>query len=162
MHIKLVKKKLIFNKYKVKCALGKRGISIKKKEGDGITPKGTFKLKEVFYRRDRIGSLKTTLKKTSIKKNMGWCDDPKSKKYNRLIKLPSNYRFEKLHLSKNIYDVIVVINFNLRPVIKNKGSAIFIHLTKDYKATKGCISISIDDMRTLLKLVNNKSYIKII
>jgi L,D-peptidoglycan transpeptidase YkuD (ErfK/YbiS/YcfS/YnhG family) len=161
MHIKLINKKLIFEKYKVKCALGKRGISEKEKEGDEITPRGKFQLLKVFYRKDRIHLLKTALKKIPIKKNMGWCDDPRSKYYNKLIKIPSIYKHEKLYLKKNIYDIIIVLDYNLRPVRKNKGSAIFLHLTKDYKSTKGCIAISAINMKALLNLVNKKSYIEV-
>ena len=157
----MINKKLIFGKYKVKCALGKRGISEKEREGDEITPRGKFQLLKVFYRKDRIRLLKTALKKIPIKKNMGWCDDPRSKYYNKLIKIPSIYKHEKLYLKKNIYDIIIVINYNLRPVRKNKGSAIFLHLTKDYKSTKGCIAISAIDMKALLNLVNKKSYIEV-
>ena len=157
----MINKKLIFGKYKVKCALGKRGISEKEREGDEITPRGKFQLLKVFYRKDRIRLLKTVLKKIPIKKNMGWCDDPRSKYYNKLIKIPSIYKHEKLYLKKNIYDIIIVINYNLRPVRKNKGSAIFLHLTKDYKSTKGCIAISAIDMKALLNLVNKKSYIEV-
>ena len=80
MHIFIKKNYLIFQNYKVKCAIGKRGINIKKKEGDLITPKGTFKIKKLLYRRDKIGAINTKLKKVVIKKNMGWCNDTKSKR----------------------------------------------------------------------------------
>ena len=83
MHLKLINNKILFQHYKIKCAVGKRGISIKKKEGDFITPKGTFKIREIFYKKDRVQNLITKIKKTVIRKNMGWCDDPKSKKYNQ-------------------------------------------------------------------------------
>ena len=73
---------------------------------------------------------------------MGWCDDPKSKKYNKLIKLPFSYNYEKLYRRENIYDIILVLNFNMNPVIKNKGSAIFIHIAKkNYKKTEGCVAL---------------------
>ena len=88
MHIKLINKKLIFNKHKVKCAIGKKGIAMNKKEGDGCTPSGIFTFKNLFYRKDRIKKIKTNLKKVIITKNMGWCDDPESKNYNKLIRFP--------------------------------------------------------------------------
>ena len=100
MHIKLLNKKLYFKYYKVKCAVGKRGISSKKKEGDNKTPKGSFKIKYVFYRKDRIKKLKTKLKKIIIRKKMGWCDDPNSLLYNKQIKLPYKFSAEKLYLKK--------------------------------------------------------------
>ena len=92
MHILIKNKSLIYNNYKVKCALGKRGIGTKK-EGDLITPRGSFKIKGILYRRDRVKNLRTKIKK-EIHKKMGWCDDPESKKYNQLIKLPSKFNFE--------------------------------------------------------------------
>ena len=99
MHITINKKFLTFNNYKAKCAIGKRGIGNKTKEGDLITPKGIYKAKYVLYRKDRVKKIKTKLKKIVIKKNMGWCDDVRSDKYNKLIKLPFNYSHEKLYKS---------------------------------------------------------------
>ena len=162
MHIKLINKKLYFNKYKVKCAIGKRGISVKKIEGDNITPKGTFRFKRIFYRKDRIPNIKTNLKKTAIKKNMGWCDDIRSKYYNKLIFFPFALSAEKLKIKKNIYDIIVLLDFNMNPIIKNKGSAIFLHVAnKNFKPTKGCVAISKLNLKKLVSLVNNKSKITI-
>ena len=77
---------------------------------------------------------------------MGWCDDPKSKCYNQLIKFPFKYSAEKLWLKKNVYDIIVVIDYNLSPIIKNKGSAIFLHITKKYEETKGCVAINLKNI----------------
>ena len=96
MNIKLKNKFLYFNKYKIKCSIGKRGITIKKLEGDNKTPAGVFKFKSLMYRQDRIPKIKSRLKKIIIKKNMGWCDDSNSKHYNKLIKFPFNFRAEKL------------------------------------------------------------------
>ena len=158
MHIKLKNKKIYFGEYKVKCAIGKRGISRKKREGDGCTPKGFFKFKYLFYRKDRVAKIKSYLKKIIIKKNMGWCDDPGSNSYNKLIKFPFFYSAEKLHKNENIYDLILVINYNLKPIIKNKGSAIFLHIAKkNYSPTEGCIAISKKDMKLLLGYINKKT-----
>ena len=88
MHIFIKNKKLILGDYRIKCAIGKRGIGIKKREGDQITPKGKFKVKSILYRKDRLSHFKSKITKLPIKRDMGWCDDPKSKKYNKLIKLP--------------------------------------------------------------------------
>ena len=142
MHILINKKYLTYNNYKAKCAIGKRGIGNKKKEGDLITPKGIYKVKYVLYRRDRVKNIRTKLKKIIIRKNMGWCDDVRSSQYNKLIKLPSNYSHEKLYKKDNIYDIILVLNYNMRPIIKNKGSAIFIHVSRrNYKKTEGCVAL---------------------
>ena len=95
MHIYINKNYLTYNKLKVRCAIGKKGIGYKRKEGDLITPKGRFKIKYILYRKDRV-KISTKMKKKVIKKNMGWCDDPNSKQYNKLVKLPFFYRNEKL------------------------------------------------------------------
>ena len=113
MHIIINKKYLTYKSYKVKCAIGKRGIGNKKREGDLITPKGTYKIKYILYRQDRVKKIRTNLKKIIIKKNMGWCDDPKSKKYNRLIKLPFKYNCETLFRKETVYDILLVLNFGV-------------------------------------------------
>ena len=152
MHIQINKKFLTYNKYKVKCALGKRGIGTKKKEGDKITPKGRYNIKFLLYRKDRIKKIKTKLKKIIIKKNLGWCDDPSSKNYNKLIYLPAENSHEKLYKSDNSYDIVLVLNYNMSPVKNGKGSAIFIHVAKrNYKKTLGCIAIS---KIALLKIIS--------
>ena len=158
MYIKLVNKFLYLGKYKLRCAIGKRGITYKKKEGDQKTPKGTFSFKSIFYRKDRMRNLKTTIKKKIITKNMGWCDDSNSKYYNKLIKLPFKKKAEKMWLEDRIYDVLVVIDYNIKPVIKNKGSAIFLHIAKkNYPPTKGCIAINKKDILFLINKINNKT-----
>jgi len=158
MNIKYKNKFLYINKYKLKCALGKRGITSKKIDGDGKTPKGVFSFKAIFYRKDKILSLKSKLKKFVIKKNMGWCDDPNSKFYNKLIKFPFNYSAEKLWLKDNIYDALIVLNYNLNPIVKNKGSAIFLHIAKkNYSPTKGCIAVSKDDIILMISKINSKT-----
>lgn len=89
---------------------------------------------------------------------MGWCDDISSKFYNRLIKLPFRYKYEKLFRSDNIYDIFIVINYNTKPIRKKKGSAIFLHVAKkNYKATKGCLAVSKKDMRLLLNYIDKKT-----
>ena len=130
MNIEIKNNFLYFENYKLRCAICKRGISSRKREGDSKTPKGRFKLKYVLYRKDRISNLNTKLTKIVIKKKMGWCDDPESKSYNRLIKFPFKYGAEKLWIKENIYDIIIVIDYNLNPIIKKKGSAIFLHISK--------------------------------
>ena len=120
MHIFIKKNYLTYRDYKVKCAVGKRGIGEKKREGDLITPKGVFKIGGIFYRKDKIKSLKTKIKKTIINKNMGWCDDPKSNKYNKLIYYPFKFNSEKLYRQDSSYDIVITLNFNINPVKKIK------------------------------------------
>ena len=162
MHIKINKNYLTYSDYKVKCCIGKRGINFKKKEGDLITPRGLFKILEVFYRKDRIKNLKCQIKKTIIRKNMGWCDDPESNKYNKLITYPFKFSSEKLYRSDNIYDIILVLSFNIRPVIKKKGSAIFIHVAeKNFSPTRGCVAIKKKVLLQLIKKINKRTVITI-
>jgi L,D-peptidoglycan transpeptidase YkuD (ErfK/YbiS/YcfS/YnhG family) len=163
MHILIKNKYLFFKHYRIKCAIGKRGIGIKKREGDLITPKGQFKIKYILYRNDKIKKFVTKIRKKKIQKKMGWCDDPNSKYYNKLIKLPFNYKFEKLFRKDNIYDILFVLNYNMNPIIKNKGSAIFVHLAKkNYSSTQGCIAIKKIDMFKLIKDIKKNTTVKII
>ena len=162
MHIFIKNKKLFLDQYKIKCSIGKRGIGTKKKEGDKITPKGKFKIKAILYRKDRISNFKSKIMKLSIQKNMGWCDDPHSKHYNKLIKFPFKYSAEKLYRNDNIYDIILVLNYNFNPIRKGKGSAIFIHVAKkNYKKTLGCIAISKKDLKKIIKKINKGTTVNI-
>ena len=161
MHILINKKYLTFNNYKAKCSLGKRGIGLKKREGDLITPKGKYKIKYILYRKDRV-KIQSKIKKIVIKKNMGWCDDPKSNEYNKLINLPSVYKHEKLYKKENFYDIIIVLNYNMSPIVKNKGSAIFIHVArKNYKKTEGCVAIKKAHLLKITKDLKNNTKVLI-
>jgi len=162
MNIIIKKHFLLYKSYKLKCSIGKSGIVKYKKEGDLATPKGLFKLGMLYYRRDRNKNLETNLKKKIIKRNMGWCDDSRSKKYNREINFPFKYTAEKLHRKDKIYDIFINIKYNYSPVVKNKGSAIFLHIaSRKYKATKGCISIQKKDFFKILPIINNNTKILI-
>lgn len=161
---------IIINKYgflkyknlKFRCALGKAGIGKKKKEGDCVTPKGKYKIIKVFYRADRIKRIKSNFRLYKIKKDMGWCDDPLSKNYNKLIKLPSKFGHEKLYRKDKLYDLILVLNYNLKPILKNKGSAIFIHITNtNYKETKGCVGLKKRDLIFILNDIKKNITVKI-
>ena len=128
-----------------------------------MTPKGKYKIKYILYRKDRIKKIDTKIKKISIKKNMGWCNDSKSKNYNRLIKLPSVYNFEKLFKNNNTYDILIVLDYNMNPTIKNKGSAIFIHVAKkNYKKTEGCIALKKNDLLKIIKKLKKNTVVKIV
>ena len=149
---------LYFHNYQLKCSIGKRGISDKKRESDNFTSIVVCKFIDVFYRKDRNKKIKTLIKKTYITKNMGWCDDPKSKKYNKLVRFPFPYKSEKLYRKNSLYDILIVINYNYKPTIRFKGSAIFLHIAnKSYKPTRGCIAVSKKDMRILLKYITKKT-----
>ena len=162
MNIIIKKKFLYYKGYKLKCSIGKSGVSKSKREGDLFTPGGLFKLGLLYYRKDRNKSLRFKLKKRIIKKYMGWCDDVKSKKYNKQINFPFKYSAERLFRRDKIYDIFINIKYNYSPPIKNKGSAIFLHLTnKKYKPTKGCIAIMKKDFLKILPLINKNTKISI-
>ena len=149
---------LKYRSLKFRCALGKSGIGNKKMEGDNITPRGIFKIIKIYYRKNRLKKLSSKFTLIEIKKNMGWCDDPKSRKYNQPIILPNKYNHEVLYRKDNIYDLILVLNYNIRPTIKNRGSAIFIHVAKkNYKKTAGCIAIKKNDLISLVKEINKNT-----
>ena len=162
MNIKIKKHLLLYKGYKLKCSVGKSGITSFKKEGDLTTPKGIFGLDKLYYRKDRIKLLKCQVIKKIIKKKMGWCDDSRSKKYNKEINFPFKYRAEKLYRKDNIYDLFINIKYNFWPVVKGKGSAIFLHIAdRKYKPTKGCIGLSKKDFLKILPLISKKTKIRI-
>jgi len=153
---------LKYKNLKFRCALGKSGIKKKTREGDNVTPKGIYKILTVFYRKDRIKKIKAPFKKIKITKKIGWCDDVKSKYYNKQISIPTSLGHEKLYRKDNIYDIICVINYNINPTVANKGSAIFLHITKgNYKNTRGCIALKKNHLLKLLASIKKNTKIKI-
>ena len=153
---------LKYKNFRFRCALGKAGIGKKKKEGDNITPKGLYKIVKIYYRKDRIKKVSSKFKLIKITKNIGWCDDPNSEKYNQIINLPTKYSYEKLYRKDNVYDLILVLNYNIDPVIKKKGSAIFIHVAKkNYQSTQGCIALKKNNLMKLISKINKNIKIKI-
>jgi L,D-peptidoglycan transpeptidase YkuD (ErfK/YbiS/YcfS/YnhG family) len=153
---------LKYKNLKFRCALGKAGIKKKKREGDNVTPKGIFKINKIYYRPDKIKNIKTLIKKIKIKKNMGWCDDSSSSFYNQQIELPSKFSHERLYRNDNLYDLILILNYNTNPIMKNKGSAIFIHIAKKYyRKTKGCIALKKKNLIELASKIKKNTKIKI-
>ena len=155
------KDKLIVDSFKLKCCIGKSGIKANKVEGDKSTPSGIFHLGNVYYRSDRVKKPLTKLKCIKINKSMGWCNDPLSKFYNKKIKTNKKIKHEKLFRVDYKYNYLIIIKYNYLKTIPNKGSAIFIHLTKNYKPTAGCIGLKEKDLLILLKLIDTKTKIKI-
>jgi L,D-peptidoglycan transpeptidase YkuD (ErfK/YbiS/YcfS/YnhG family) len=153
---------LKYKNLRFRCALGKAGIGKKKIEGDNISPRGTFSIVKIYYRNDRVKKISSKFRLIKITKKMGWCDDPKSRKYNQLINLPSKCSHETLHRRENIYDLILVLNYNMKPIIKNKGSAIFIHVAKKvYKKTAGCIALKKAHLINLVEEIKKNTRVKI-
>ena len=154
---------LQIGEFKFRCCIGKRGSTKNKKEGDKKTPIGEFEIENLYFRKDRNRKPSTLLKCVEIKKNMGWCDDINfPKKYNKLIKIEKKIKHEKLHRKDNKYDFLIPIKYNFKKTIIGKGSCIFIHLTKNYKPTAGCITLKKKDFLIMLKLIKKKTIIKII
>jgi L,D-peptidoglycan transpeptidase YkuD (ErfK/YbiS/YcfS/YnhG family) len=159
IHVKN-KNTLIIDDFKLMCCIGKNGLNSRKIEGDHTTPKGIFNLNKLYFREDRVDMPKCNLTKKIIKKGMAWCDDPNHRKYNEEIKIYSTTNKEKFYRVDHRYDYIISISHNYRKV-PGKGSAIFIHLTDDYKPTAGCIALKKKDFEILLKLIDKKTKIKI-
>ena len=154
---------LQIDEFKFKCCIGKKGLTNNKKEGDKKTPRGTFKIENLYFRKDRKEKPLTLLKCVKIKKNMGWCNDIRyPKKYNKPIKIEKKIKHEKLKRKDYKYDLLIPIKYNFEKPILGVGSCIFIHLTKNYTPTAGCIGLKEKDFLILLKLINKNSKIKII
>jgi L,D-peptidoglycan transpeptidase YkuD (ErfK/YbiS/YcfS/YnhG family) len=159
IHVKN-KNTFIIDDFNLKCCVGKKGLNYNKKEGDFSTPKGLFNLKKLYFRRDRVGTPKCKIEKKIIKEGMAWCDDPNNKKYNEEIKLFNKNHKEKLYRVDHRYNYVISISHNEKKIPYN-GSAIFIHLTEDYKPTAGCIALKKKDFEIILNLIDNKTKIKI-
>ena len=153
---------LQIGEFKFRCCIGKKGSTKNKMEGDKKTPRGSFKIGNLYFRKDRIKKPTTLLKCIEIKKNMGWCDDLRfPKKYNKLIKVEKKIKHEKLKRNDYKYDLLIPIKYNFEKTVTGLGSCIFIHLTKDYKPTAGCIALKKKDFLIMLKLIRKNSKIKI-
>ena len=159
IHIKN-KSTFIIDDFKLKCCIGKNGLNSNKKEGDYSTPKGLFNLQKLYFRKDRVGLPNCKIERKTIKKSMSWCDDPNHKNYNEEIKTYNKKLKENLYRKDHKYDYIISIDHNKKK-IPCKGSAIFIHLTNNYKPTSGCIALKKKDFEILLKLINKKTKIQI-
>jgi len=161
----LVKNKhtLQIDEFMFRCCIGKKGLTKNKKEGDKKTPIGTFKIENLYFRKDRLKKPLTSLKCIEIKKNMGWCDDIRfPKKYNKLIKIEKKIKHEKMLRRDHKYDLLIPIKYNFNKPITGLGSCIFIHLTRDYKPTAGCVALNEKDFLIIAKLIKKNTTIKII
>jgi L,D-peptidoglycan transpeptidase YkuD (ErfK/YbiS/YcfS/YnhG family) len=160
----LVKNKhtLQVDDFKFRCCIGKNGSTTNKKEGDKKSPKGTFEIENLYFRKDRREKPSTLLKCIEIKRDMGWCNDTRFKrKYNKLFKIKNRIKHEKLKRNDYKYNFLIPIKYNFKKPITGKGSCIFIHLTRDYKPTAGCIALKEKDFLILIKLIRKNSKIKI-
>jgi len=144
------------------CALGRSGVSARKREGDGATPSGVFALRRVLYRADKIEKPTTALPIAAIESDDGWCDDPEDPLYNRQVKLPYKARAEQLWRGDDLYDVVVVLGYNDKPIVKGKGSAIFLHVASaDMGATEGCVALKLPDLAEILRQIREGDSLRV-
>ncbi len=162
MNVLVKESEVSFNDTFFNCVFGKNGFSPDKVEGDEKTPIGVFSIDTIFFRADRLDPFKTNLEITPIYENFAWCDDPISPFYNQFITLPFAEGHERLWRDDELYDIVVVLSYNTEPVVKGKGSAIFMHVAKeDMKYTKGCVALEKKDLIALLGLIREDTKIEI-
>ena len=148
---------------KKRAAIGPAGIAIKTGEGDNITPRGRFPVREIFYRADRVGAPRTALPSREIKPNDGWCDAPDDPNYNRPVKLPYPASAEQMWREDHLYDLVAVLGYNDDPVVPGKGSAIFLHLAKpDYSPTQGCVALTYQDLLAAIEQLRPGDQVEIV
>jgi L,D-peptidoglycan transpeptidase YkuD (ErfK/YbiS/YcfS/YnhG family) len=154
--------RLVFAGRSVGCALGRSGARTLKREGDGASPIGTWRILRVLYRRDRIQRPRTRVPLTAIMQHDGWCDAPDDRNYNRPVPLPYPASTEALFRADAVYDIVVILDHNIRPRRRGSGSAIFMHLARPgYTPTEGCIALSLPHMRQLLAQISPTTRIQI-
>ena len=145
-----------------KCSIGYNGLTNNKSEGDGCTPVGTFKINKIYYRPDKIINSKFSIESEIIEESGGWCDDVESELYNQKINFPFNQSAEHLYRSDDLYDIVCVIDYNLNPIVRGKGSAIFLHVaSEDFSPTHGCVAIKKDDLLHIALQLQKESTINI-
>jgi L,D-peptidoglycan transpeptidase YkuD (ErfK/YbiS/YcfS/YnhG family) len=146
----------------VRCAIGRAGIRQDKREGDRATPFGAFRLLGGFFRPDRVLRKAWISPMRPVRPSDGWCDDPRSALYNRRVVLPYRERHEKLWRADCLYDLVIILDYNIHPRRKNRGSAIFLHCARgDYAPTEGCIALRFDDLRRLLPRLAHKAVLTV-
>ena len=142
----------------VGCSLGRSGISAAKREGDGATPRGAFRILSLLYRPRPGGPPRSGIPPHPILRSSGWCDDPAARSYNRPIRLPFEAGHEQLWRQDGLYDLIVILDYNISPRRRGRGSAIFFHLQReDLGHTEGCVAIPAAAMRRLLPRIGKTS-----
>ncbi|HEX3349339.1 MAG TPA: L,D-transpeptidase family protein [Acetobacteraceae bacterium] len=143
--------RFIFDGRRYRAALGRSGVRERKEEGDGATPAGLLPLRRVLYRADRVGIPRASAPREPIGPSDGWCDDPAHAAYNRMVRLPHPARHEALWRTDALYDLIGVLGWNDAPVVRERGSAIFLHVARpDYAPTEGCVALALADLREIL------------
>jgi L,D-peptidoglycan transpeptidase YkuD (ErfK/YbiS/YcfS/YnhG family) len=145
----------------IPCALGKGGVKSAKREGDGATPRGTLRALRLYRRPDRP-MVNTRIPVRATSRTMGWCDDTHSSHYNQPVALPFDKSHEKLWRDDHLYDLVIDTDYNRRPAIKGRGSAIFIHLARPhYTPTEGCIAFNCRDLARLISMIDRNTRIHV-
>jgi len=146
-----------------RCSVGAGGVREDKVEGDAATPAGEFPLRHVYFRNDRVVLPKVGLPARPINEHDGWCDDPRSPAYNRLVRIPNEWSHEKMWREDGLYDLVVVVGYNDDPPEGEWGSAIFLHLARDdYSPTQGCVAFARDDLMELLPLIGRETRLRVL
>ena len=151
-----------------RCTVGAGGIREDKVEGDAATPVGEFPLRRIYYRNDLVvlpkpNSPKSALPARPIGEHDGWCDDPRSPSYNRLVHIPNEWGAEKMWREDGLYDLVVVVGYNDDPPEGEWGSAIFLHIARDdYAGTQGCVAFARNDLLELLPLLNRETRLRVL
>lgn len=146
---------------RLRCAIGKGGVRLEKREGDGATPVGRFPLRRIFFRKDRLAPPKGCRSPVEIRSDHGWSDDPRDPgNYNRLVTLPYSHSHERMRRDDAVYDVVVELGYNDDPPEPGRGSAIFMHVARpDYSGTEGCIALALPDLLKLLERCGGEAVI---
>jgi L,D-peptidoglycan transpeptidase YkuD (ErfK/YbiS/YcfS/YnhG family) len=143
-------------------ALGRSGVKANKREGDGATPRGTYRLKRLWWRAERHARPATLLPARHIKPDDGWCEDPSDRHYNQPVKVPPDSGADRLARADALYDFIIEIDHNTRPRIAGRGSAVFIHVARErFAPTAGCVALDINSLRRLLARVGPRTRIMV-
>lgn len=152
----------VWNGRRLRCAVGRSGVSRAKREGDGATPCGRWLMRRLYYRPDRMAPPVSKLPLASLTPADGWCDDPQDASYNQPVQLPYPARAERLWRDDPVYDLIVPLGYNDAPVIAGAGSAIFLHLAQaDYRPTEGCVALGRADLVAVLREADTASCVTV-
>jgi L,D-peptidoglycan transpeptidase YkuD (ErfK/YbiS/YcfS/YnhG family) len=155
--------RLVAGNLVIPCALGRAGTTRAKREGDGASPVGRFRLIQAFYRPDHGPRPRTGLRLRPIRRSDGWCDDPKDRRYNRLVPLPCPSSHERMWREDHLYDVVLDIAWNRGPITKGRGSAIFLHLARpSFEPTAGCVAVTKGAIRRLLERIGPDTRLEIV
>jgi L,D-peptidoglycan transpeptidase YkuD (ErfK/YbiS/YcfS/YnhG family) len=153
---------LLAGPFAVPVALGRGGIRANKREGDGGTPRGTFRLRRLWWRADRMTRPMTHLPVRRIRGEDGWCEDPSDRHYNQPVRLKPEYPGDRLKRADHLYDLIIELDHNTRPRIAGRGSAVFMHVAQPgFAPTAGCVALKADALRRLIARIGSRTWIVI-